>query len=142
MNEVLVDTNVLVRFLINEPPNLAERAAEMLVRAREERIDVVLPAIVVAEIVYALNRVYGLPRAEVASRLLGLIDADILIVWDRALVIRSLLWWRDIAGIGFVDAYLAAIAETRRDSGVMSFDREIGRIPGIRLVEDPGQLAG
>jgi predicted nucleic acid-binding protein len=140
MNEVLADANVLVRFLINEPPDLAEQAAELLVTAGEERVDVVVPPIIVAEIVYALHSVYKLPRDEVSSRLLGLIDADILVVWERDLIIRSLLWWRDISGVGFADAYLAAIADARRDAAVMSFDREMTRIPGIRLVQEPEQL--
>ena len=48
MNEVLADANILVRFLTNEPPDLADRAAVLLIRAGKERMDVVVPPIIMS----------------------------------------------------------------------------------------------
>ena len=57
-----VDTNILIRHLTGEPPSMAARATSLLAEAEE----LLLPDLLVAEIVYALESFYEVPAAEVA----------------------------------------------------------------------------
>jgi predicted nucleic acid-binding protein len=141
MHEAFVDANVLLRFLTNEPREPADRAALLLEAAEERNVDLVVPALILAEVAYVLESVYIWPRTDIAARLLDLIGSEVFVVPERAAVIQSLLWYRDVAGIHFADAYLAGVAGDRGDACLLSLDRRLHRIPGIRLVQHPDELA-
>ena len=76
MNEVLVDANVLLRYLTVSPRHLADRAAILLETAERLRCTLVIPPLIVAEVVYILGSVYEWPRREIrrqaSRRALGL----------------------------------------------------------------------
>ena len=57
-----VDTNILIRHLTGDPPDLATRATAFLSRAGE----LLLPDLIVAEMAYALESYYEVPIEEVA----------------------------------------------------------------------------
>jgi predicted nucleic acid-binding protein len=72
---VLVDANVLLRLLTNDPPNMAEQAVALAQRA--EKGDVVLRVVplVVAETVWVLRSFYGFGRREIADVLTSMLTA-------------------------------------------------------------------
>jgi predicted nucleic acid-binding protein len=58
-----VDTNILVRHLTGDPPELAERATRFLAEAQQ----LLLADLVVAEMVYVLESYYEVQRERVAK---------------------------------------------------------------------------
>jgi len=54
-----VDTNVLVRYLTDDPPELAERAARVI----ESEAQLMVSELVLVEAAYVLTTVYEIPRA-------------------------------------------------------------------------------
>ena len=134
MSEATVDTNVLVRYLTNDPPDMAQRAAEVLQEAQTRRIDLVVAPIVIAEVVFVLESVYGWTRDAIAGGLLALLDAAVFQVLDPTVVRQTLHWYRDHPRVHFVDAYVAALAVERGHSTVISFDRDLRRVPGLHVV--------
>lgn len=69
-----IDTNVLVRFLVEDDPEQTERARRFLARSRSDGEVVYVSALVLCETVWVLRSVYGQPRSrilEVVERLLA-----------------------------------------------------------------------
>ena len=64
-----IDTNVLVRHLTGDPPEMAARASAYLRRERE----LLLTDLVAAESVYVLESFYEAPRQEVAQAMRSLV---------------------------------------------------------------------
>ena len=62
-----IDTNILVRHLTGDPPDMAARASRFLA---EER-DLLLADLVVAETIYVLESFYEAPRAVIAESIRG-----------------------------------------------------------------------
>src|SRR3990167_3089024 len=60
-----VDTNVLIRHLTGDPPEMASRATRYLETADE----LLLPDLILAEVAYVLESFYETPRAQVAPTL-------------------------------------------------------------------------
>jgi len=141
MTELFVDTNIVLRLLTNEPRDLADRAVALLNEADVRRLKVVLTSVTLAEAVYVLESVYARARGHVAGELIDVIASDIFVVPERAILIQALLWYRDIARLDFADAYVASVAHTRTDAAVLSFDRGMRRISGIRMIDRPEELA-
>ena len=58
MPEALVDANLLLRYLTNEPRRLADRAAATPQGAEQQRTALVVTPLTLAEVVYVLASVY------------------------------------------------------------------------------------
>ena len=140
MREAILDANILLRYLTDEPRPLAERVAAILEVAERQRIALVVAPLTVAEVVYVLESVYHWDRTDIARGLLDLISASVLQVLEHEAVVQALSWYRDMRPLHFADAYMAALAVERGYATVVSFDRALKRVPGITLLEDPDQI--
>src|SRR5438093_5073189 len=94
----------------------------------------------VAEIVYVMTSVYRRPRSVVVDRLLELLASGAYLVPEQPLLEQSLIWFRDIPSLHFVDAYVAALAVSRGHGNVISFDRALRRIAAIHLIDTPAAV--
>lgn len=127
-----VDTNVLVRHLTGDPPDMAERATAYLATER----DLLLTDLVAAETVYVLESFYETPRQQVAEALRSLVAFESIICVDPALVLRAIEVY-ETDRIDFAEAYLVACAETTGVGAVVSFDRSIDRVSTVERIEPP-----
>ena len=125
-----VDTNVLVRHLTGDPPDLAERATAYL-RTEQELL---LTDLVAAETVYVLESFYETPRDQVAEAVRSLVAFDSVVCVDPALLLRAVEVY-ETDRIDFAEAYLVACAETTGVGTVVSFDRSIDRVTTIERIE-------
>ncbi len=127
---VLVDTNVLVRHLTGDPSEQAARATRLL---SEER-DLVVPDLVIAEMVYVLESVYGAARPTVAAAVRSVLTFDSIHVADEPLLLRTVEVY-ELGRLDFAESYLIAMAERTGIGVIASFDRSIDRIGTVRRVE-------
>jgi predicted nucleic acid-binding protein len=127
-----VDTNVLVRHLTGDPPDLAKRATAYL---RTER-ELLLTDLVAAETVYVLESFYETPRDQVGEAVRSLVAFDSIVCVDPALLLRAVEVY-ETDRIDFAEAYLVACAETTGVGMVASFDRSIDRVNTIERIEPP-----
>lgn len=137
MREAILDANILLRYLTDEPRELADRAVAILEQAEDQATALIVAPLTLAEVIYVLESVYRWPRIDIAQRLVSLISESSLVFIDEATVVQSLTWYRDRAGLDFADAYVAALAIERGHATVISFDRDLKRLPGITVVQDP-----
>jgi predicted nucleic acid-binding protein len=136
----VVDANVVLRVLTGEPQALADQATELLAAAADRGVEAVLAPLTIAEIIYVLEKVYGWPRRAVVERLLEIVDAEVFLVMEREVVRRALAWYRDTAALDFPDAYVASVALARGDGLVLSLDRDLRRLPGVRVAASAAEL--
>ena len=127
-----VDTNVLVRHLTGDPPDMAARATAYLGTESE----LLLTDLVVAETVYVLESFYETPRDQVAQAVRSLVAFASILCVDRALLLRAIEVY-ETDRIDCAEAYLVACAESTGISKVASFDRSIDRINTIQRIEPP-----
>ena len=126
----LVDTNVLIRHLTGDPPDLADRATAYL--ATDETL--VLPDLILAEVVYVLESFYEVPRNRVAELARSIITFGSIQTMDAELLLRAVEVY-EVHRIDFSDAYLVALAETAGVGDIASFDRAIDRVPTVNRIE-------
>ena len=127
-----IDTNVLIRHLTGDPPEIAARATAYL---RQER-ELLLTDLVAAEMVYVLESFYSTPREDVSQALRSLIAFDSIVCVDPALLLRAAEVY-ETDRVDFAEAYLVACAETTGVGRVASFDRSIDRVETIERIEPP-----
>jgi predicted nucleic acid-binding protein len=130
-----VDTNILVRHLTGDPPDMAALATAYLGSASE----LLLTDLVVAETIYVLESFYKTPRPQVAEAMRSLIAFGSIITVDPALLLRAVEIY-ETDRLDFAEAYSVASAETSGVNRVASFDISIDRIKTIERV-DPASAA-
>lgn len=125
-----VDTNVLIRHLTGDPPDLAARATAFLSTADE----LLLADLIVAETVYVLESFYEVSPEEVARMVRSIVAFAPIRTLDPALLLRSLEIY-ETHRIDYAEAYLVASAERAGVSDVASFDQSIDRVPTVTRIE-------
>lgn len=121
-----IDTNVIIRHLTGDPPELAARATARL--AQGDRL--LLADLVVAECVYVLESFYEVERGRVAELMRAAIALPSISVTDRPTLLRALEVY-ELERLDFAEAYLVAAAETTGVGAVLSFDRAIDRVATV-----------
>ena len=130
MPAYLTDANVILRFLTNEPPEMAERAAALFHEVAAGTISITVEDIVLAEVVWTLRSFYRAERTTIAEQLIQLIADDNVTNDDKQSLSLALMLYRQ-HNLGFADALLAARSLTRADTEIIAFDRGLGRVPGV-----------
>lgn len=121
-----IDTNVLIRHLTGDPPEMAERATSVL----REETQLLLTDLVLAECVYVLESFYEVKRKRVAELLRSAISLTSVKVLDPAALLRALEIY-ETAAIDFAEAYLVAQAEVTGVREIISFDRSLDKVDTV-----------
>ena len=122
----LLDTNVLVRFLLDDDPVQSLRATALMGRLEQGSDSADLEDFVLAETVWVLEKGYGVPRAEIA-RLLGKIVNLAGVRCRGRHDIQDALSRFSITPCDIIDCLLAARARSR-GLKVYSFDRDFKQL--------------
>ena len=125
----LVDTNVLLRFLTGEPPELAERARALVVQADSGKLQLEVLPLVVAETIYTLESYYEMPKQEVCEKLLGFLRSRGIAPREPEIVFDALERYQSL-NVHFADAYLAATAAAFK-LPVYSYDKDFARFKDV-----------
>lgn len=122
--KAILDTNVVVRFLVGDNPTQQKRAAQWLKEAAEGKRALIVPPIVIAETCFVLESFYKRPRGEIADALETFLAQRWLDVEDRDVLLSVWPWYRQ--GAHFVDSFLRAKAQAEAVE-ILTFDKKLSR---------------
>src|SRR6185312_4116387 len=122
----LLDSNTIVRVLVEEPAAQYAAAARLIGTVANASLAVIVEDVIVAEVVWTLKSFYGWTRPRIAAALTEIVDLPGVHNADKPTLRRALALYGSRA-IDFADALLAARALTR-GGAVISFDRDFDRI--------------
>ena len=129
---IALDTNVLLRLLLNDDPRQSRQAQALVDGAVARSDQVLLPDIVLCELEWVLDSVYSVPKAEIVRTLRRLLDASVFAFLDRSAVAGALADYE--AGKGdFSDYLIGASAASAGASTTYTFDRALRRAGGFDL---------
>jgi len=128
-----LDTNVLVRFLVQDDPEQAAVATALIASLTEDAPGFVSREVMV-ELVWVLERAYGHDRGDIAQALDGLLEAQELILDAADRVAIAADRYRR-GGPGFADQMVALAGQSAGCSFTMTFDRKAAKIAGMQSFE-------
>lgn len=127
------NTNIIVRFLTNDPKEQADAVRRFLEEAQSDKIDLYVCDLVAAEVVYVLQSFYRTPRDKIADSLKSFFSLPAIEV-ERKEIINQALDIYSTTTIDFFDAYLAARARSS-ENPIFTFDKDFSKIDGVVVID-------
>jgi predicted nucleic-acid-binding protein len=125
-----LDTNVLVRYLVQDDPIQFRKAVELI----EHRLDAdefgFVSVVAMAELAWVLERAYGFPDSEIGAAIERLLQADNLVVENEKEVFTAMVVLKEGRG-SFADALIAALGVKAGCDHTLTFDRKALRLAGF-----------
>jgi predicted nucleic acid-binding protein len=121
----LVDTNLIVRYLVQDHEKHARAAGRLFDACDRGDVVVVVLPVVLAECVFVLESFYGHPRADIASALGRLISSPGVEISEVTIHLDALNRYKETKA-HFVDCLIAATA-VANNLTVASFDQDFRR---------------
>ena len=125
---MFIDTNVVVRYLTNDPPDQAEIARAIV----NEAGDLWITDVVLNETAYVLRNRYAVGREGIVDQLMDFVHKPNILIYglDKDLVIQGLMMCRPSGRVSFGDAMVWAAARSAGAGVVYTFDR---RFPSVGI---------
>jgi predicted nucleic-acid-binding protein len=124
-----IDTNVLVRLVVNDDPAQAQVAQERTANGAW------VSHLVLAETVWVLTGNFGLSRAAVADAIETLITHPNVALEDVAVVRNALKHFMQSKKIDFADCLILEIARKAGHTPLGTFDRDFAKLDGVERLD-------
>lgn len=128
---ILIDTNILARFLLDDIADQSERSRELFQSASRGETELFIPTTAVSELTWLLIKQKGYPKEVVIGLLLDVFQISSVLIENYWAVVKALRFLNKVNGLSFVDCYHLALAEELGISQIYSFDKKMDRYPGI-----------
>lgn len=125
-----LDTNVLVRFLVQDDQAQFERAQKLIGRALRVGDGVLISLLVLLETEWVLRSRYGFSKDEITAAFSGLLDSAEVRFEDEHSIENALFTWKD-SSADFADCLIGARHRALGCRATVSFDAKAAKLPGF-----------
>ena len=124
-NKILLDTNVVIRFLTRDNEEYYHKSVEIFRDIESGKTEALLMDFIFAEIIYVLKRIYKYSKNDITSVLKKLLLYKNLYTENKLITFEALEIYAD-KNIDFADAMLCA-KQKLEGFEIISFDKDIER---------------
>jgi len=128
--EVILDSNIFIRFFIKDIKDQFEKATDIFNQIEEDKIKGFISILVVNEVIWILENFYELKKAIYLPQLIKILSLrNIKVMEVKKKILLSILERMRLTSYDFTDIYLFAIKEYKE---ILSFDRDFVKILPIK----------
>ena len=125
-----LDTNVLVRWLVEDDDRQTLRAQKLFEAARSSQASLFVPVTVMLELEWVLRSRYQFDKATVLGAINALLETQELEFQDEAALERAMHLYR--SGLAeFADCVHAGICAAAGRAPMWTFEERAARLPGV-----------
>ena len=121
----LIDTNVILRYLMADHKKFSPKAKAFMVKVSQEKTKAEIPAVVIVECVYVMEKFYRIPKHEIADTLSRIFNFSGIANPDKSEILEALIKY-EASNADIVDCLLAA--SSAPDKVVVSFDKDFAKL--------------
>ena len=127
-----LDTNILIRYLVQDEPAQAARATALIERDLSEAEPAYVSVLAMAETAWVLERVYRCESSEIAAAIERLLQLDVLRIESEQEVFTAMIALKEGRG-SFADALIGALGTKAGCSRTLTFDKKALRLGSFQL---------
>lgn len=126
MKQFLIDTNIILRFFLQDNLKLANQAEAYFQKAKAGKISLFCPQIVIFELVFVLEKVYQFEKGKVIAKLKSFLLTAYIEIETREILLKAMGVYQK-KNIDFVDIFLFVLAK-EKSLEILSFDRDFRKL--------------
>ena len=123
MDKKIIDTNLIVRYLVNDQPAHYKIARDFFDLVKLGKIKAILEQAVFAETVFVLSKIYEVPKEKISEALTGLLEYKGIYNHEKEVLLEALSIYTQ-TNLHIVDCILIAKAQLQTIK-IQSFDQEL-----------------
>ncbi len=121
-----IDTNILIRFLIGDDELQAKKVYTIFKKAESEKKELFVPLLVILEMVWVLESVYDIPRAEILDSINDLLAMPIF-KFDQLSTLQQFTHSAQGNKIDLSDLLIAHSTKANGCETVITFDKKASK---------------
>lgn len=123
-----IDTNVLVRFLVQDDDQQMKVVMQLLGDAEASKQPLFVSNVVVLELMWVLKSVYEVPRDEILNSL-GELLSMVALEFQDSLIIRNFVSSAQNNTYDLADLLIAHVAQGKGCEATLTFDKKAAKAP-------------
>lgn len=120
MNKFLVDTNILVRFIVEDDQSKDNSIRNIVDKVDDGKISLIVPTIVIAECCWLLKSFYKLEKQLITEHLMNVLEVN-NIDPEEEFAVEALTLFAD-KNVDFADALLSV--KSRKNTPILTWDKK------------------
>jgi predicted nucleic-acid-binding protein len=128
-----LDTNILVRFLMEDDPIQSAQARRLIERRLTEHNQGFVSLATILETTWVLESVYKRSRQQVAEAIRRILQVDTFIIQNEQEVYTAMVTLQTGQG-SFEDALIASLGLWAGCTSTLTFDKKASRLEGFELI--------
>lgn len=129
-----LDTNVLVRWILDDEPRQAARVQRLFEEVREQQLPLFVPSTVMLELEWVLRSRYEFDKSTVLGTFNALLETQELEFQDEPALERALSLYRQ-GSADFADCLHAGQCGSAGRAPMITFDETAARLPSVELLK-------
>lgn len=127
MNTILIDTNIILRYL------LGEKESESIEKIFNSKNTLFIPDIVVAEVVWTLQRYYKWEKGKIVELFISILSKG-NVELNQSQIFSSFETYLKY-NVKYADAYIYQLMRQKKLKNIYSYDHEFDRLDEIKRIE-------
>ncbi len=137
MPKAHVDANVILRFLLDDPPDMAKEATKLFQAVADGQITLMVDDLIVAEVIWVLKSFYKQSIIDIVAILREFLLQDGIELADKPTILYALMLF-ETKNVDFIDALVTARMKRAKAQSIFSFDKHFDRLLDVRRIS-PGK---
>lgn len=129
-----IDTNILVRFLIGDDEQQAKKVYNIFKKAESEKDELFVPLLVVLELIWVLESVYEISRADILDSIREFLLLPIL-RFEHKSVLQQFTLSAQANRYDLADLLIAHSAKMQGCENVLTFDKKVSKFKLFELAK-------
>ncbi len=128
-----LDTNVLVRYIVQDDPRQSAKATEIIEAAARRDEELFIGPIVLCEMIWVLESAYEFPRGQIGDVVQQMLETERLEIEPRDLTWQALDDYRSTSA-DFADCLLGRMNQSAGCHTTVTFDRALKGLEAFRVL--------
>ncbi len=130
----LVDTNIFLRLLLWDDSVKAVACKKLFERTLKNKEILITTPLVIAEIVWVLEKTYKYPKSKIADAVLTILATENIQIENKNVLMESVGLYK-LKNIDFIDAFNVVTMYEHDASVIYSYDSDFDKLAGIKRQE-------
>ena len=123
---IIVDANIIIRFLLNDHPKLSQLATSLFSKAQKKLIKIYLDEVILAEVIWTLSSFYKIKKADLIDNIEKLLSQDWIVNTKKKSMLKALYLYKS-SNLDYIDCWIFIVSQTLKFK-LETFDKNLRRL--------------